>query len=205
MSLHGIERRLREIIAAEEVGIVGEEGHAGSELECPGTNGLRNPELGLERPAIVAEVEQLAVVVLPERRGNLKADANNEILPVVRKVLHRQRRGPDQIDRNAKSRITQARHLALPRLAVDKAPGGEGRRRHDHIELGRLACEIERPDIGQQSGVGMEIGVGDRQVRIERQFALGIKRACDQEIQPDRRIRIGSWLRILGFRNRCPE
>src|SRR5204863_8146277 len=120
MSLHGIERRLRESIAAEEVGVVAEEGHAGRELERPGADGFRDPEFGLERPAIVAEeVEQLAVVVLPERRGNLKADANNEILPVISKVLHRQRRGSDQIDRNAKSRITQARHLALPRLAID--------------------------------------------------------------------------------------
>jgi len=49
---------------------------------------------------------------------------------------------------------------------------------------------IEGPDIGQQSGVGMEIGVYDRQVRVESQFALGIERARDQEIQPDGRIRI---------------
>jgi len=45
-------------------------------------------------------------------------------------------------------------------------------------------------DIGQQSGVGMKIGVYDRQVRVESQFALGIERACDQEIQPDGRLRI---------------
>src|SRR6266481_526462 len=51
----------------------------------------------------------------------------------------------------------------------------------------------------------MEIGIGDRQVRIERQVACGIERACDQEVQPDRRIRIGSWLRILSLRNRYPE
>jgi hypothetical protein len=37
------------------------------------------------------------------------------------------------------------------------------------------------------------------------EFALGVERTCDQEIQPDGRIRIGSWLRILSFRNRCPE
>ena len=51
----------------------------------------------------------------------------------------------------------------------------------------------------------MEIGIGDRQVRVERHFASGIKRTCNQEIQPDRRIRVGSWLRILSFRNRCPR
>ena len=44
--------------------------------------------------------------------------------------------------------------------------------------------------MGQQSGVGMKIGVYDRQVRVESQFALGIERACDQEIQPDGRLRI---------------
>src|SRR6476620_11732274 len=116
MSLYGVERRLRKIVAAEEVGVVAEEDHAGSELERPGAHGLRNSQL---RP--------------------------ND----------------------------HARHLALPWLATDKAPGREGRRRHDHIELGRLACKIEGPDIGQQSGVGMEIGVYDRQVGVESQFALG--------------------------------
>jgi hypothetical protein len=72
---------------------VAEDCHAGDDLECPGTPGLGNPQLRLERPAIVAEVEQLAVVVLSKWRGNLKAHANDEILPVAGEVLHRQRGG----------------------------------------------------------------------------------------------------------------
>jgi hypothetical protein len=64
MCLNGVDWRLSESIAAEEVGVVAEDCHAGGDLECPGTTGLGIPQLRLERPAIVAEVEQLAVVVL---------------------------------------------------------------------------------------------------------------------------------------------
>jgi hypothetical protein len=64
MCLNGVDWRLSESIAAEEVGVVAEDCHAGGDLECPGTPGLGIPQLRLERPAIVAEVEQLAVVVL---------------------------------------------------------------------------------------------------------------------------------------------
>jgi hypothetical protein len=61
---------------------------APTELPCDADRAeLADSQLRLERPEVVAEVEQLAVVILPERRGNLKADTNNEILPVVRKVL----------------------------------------------------------------------------------------------------------------------
>src|SRR5258708_8575934 len=90
MYLYGIDRRLRKCIAAEEVGVVAEECHAGGDLECPGTPGLGNPQFGLERPAIVAEVEQLAVVVLPKWRGKLKAHASDKVLPVPPQVLPRQ-------------------------------------------------------------------------------------------------------------------
>ena len=89
MSLHGIERRLRESITAEEVGIIGEEGHAGRELERPGADSFRNPKFWLERPAIITEVEQLAVVILPKGSRNLNTDADNEILSVVRKIICR--------------------------------------------------------------------------------------------------------------------
>jgi hypothetical protein len=91
MCLHSVDRRLRENIAAEEVGVVTEDRHAGCDLECPGTPRLGNPEFRPERPAIVANVEQLAVVVLSKRRGNLKAHANDEILLVAGEVLRRQR------------------------------------------------------------------------------------------------------------------
>ena len=158
------------------------------------------PELRPERPSVVAEVEQLAVVVLPERRGDLQAHSDNEILPVAREVLHRERGRAEQIDRDAKSRVAEARHFTLARLAVHEAMRGERRSRHDDIEFGRLAPEIEGPDIGQYPGIGAEFGVGDRQVRVERHLALGIDVARDQEIQPDGCIRIRPRFGFLCIR-----
>ena len=63
MCLHGIDRRLRESIAAEEVSVVAEECHAWGDFECPGTPSLGNSQFGLKRPAIVAEVEQLGRLI----------------------------------------------------------------------------------------------------------------------------------------------
>ena len=71
--------------------------------------------------------------------------------------------------------------------------------RHDDIELGRLPGEIERSNVSQQPGVGMEIGIGDRKTGIKRQLALRVDVAGDQEIQSDRRIRVGAWLGLLRF------
>src|SRR6187399_3465203 len=87
MRLNRIDRRLRKSVAAEEIGVVAKEHHAGGDLECPGTPSLGEPQFWLERPAIVAEIEQLAVVVLPKGRGNLKTHANDKILLIAREVL----------------------------------------------------------------------------------------------------------------------
>jgi len=48
------------------------------------TPSLGEAQFRLERPAIVAEVEQLAVVVLSKGRGNLKTYADDKILLIER-------------------------------------------------------------------------------------------------------------------------
>jgi len=78
-------------------------------------------------------------------------------------------------------------------------PGLERRTGHDDIELSRLPGEIERSNVSQQPGAGMEFGVSNRKIRIKRQLALRIDVAGDQEIQSDRRIRVGAWLGLLSF------
>jgi hypothetical protein len=105
MSLNRIDWRLRKSAAAEEIGVVAEECRAGRDLECPRAPSLGNSQFGLERPAIVAEVQQLAVVVLPKWCGNLKTHANNKILLIASEVLCRQRGRPEQIYRDSKSRV----------------------------------------------------------------------------------------------------
>src|SRR5258708_26340089 len=108
------------------------------DLECPGTPSLGEAQFRLEGPAIVAEVEQLAVVVLPKGRGNLKTHANDKILLIARKVFCGQRGGSKQIEREPKPGVAQARHLAFSWLAIHQTLRVERRARHDDIELGRL-------------------------------------------------------------------
>src|SRR4051812_616056 len=125
MSVQGIKRRLCQGVAADEVGIVAEERDAGRHFNCPRSPSLRDSQFGLEGPAIVAEIEQLAVVVLSKGRGNLQTGPDNKILPVAREILQRQGWSTDQIDRDTESWIPEAGRLALPRFAVDGTPGGE--------------------------------------------------------------------------------
>jgi len=118
MCLNRIDWRLRSPVAAEEIGVVAEECHAGGDLECPGTPSLGEAQFRLERPAIVAEVEQLAVVVLSKGRGNLKTYTDDKILLITREVFCRQRGRTKQIEREPKPGVAQAGHLALSWLAV---------------------------------------------------------------------------------------
>ena len=149
MCLNRIDRRLRKSVAAKEIGIVAEKCRAWSDLERPGPPSFGNAQFRLERPAIAAEVEQLGVVVLTKGRGNLQAHPNDKILLIAREVLCGQRRRPKQIEREAKPGIAHARHLPLSRQAIHKTLGIERRPRHDDIELGRLAGEIERSNVSQ--------------------------------------------------------
>jgi hypothetical protein len=64
---------------------------------------------------LLPRLSSLLLSYCPERRGNLKADTNNEILPVVRKVLHRHCRGPDQID--------ETRNRGSPMPAISRSRG----------------------------------------------------------------------------------
>jgi hypothetical protein len=60
MCLHCIYRCLRKVLPPKK-SVLSLKNDAGGDLECPWAPGLEIPS-SLERPAIVAEVEQLAVV-----------------------------------------------------------------------------------------------------------------------------------------------
>ena len=64
MSLHGIERRQRKIVAAEEVGVVAEEGPAGSELERPGPTD-EIPSSGLNDQRLLPRLSSLLLSCCP--------------------------------------------------------------------------------------------------------------------------------------------
>src|SRR4029078_12753219 len=82
-----LNRRLRERPAVEEISIVGEIKYTGGEFRCPRAPSLRNTKFGSERPTVVAEIEQFAVVVLPQRGRHLQAHSDYEVLLVVRKLF----------------------------------------------------------------------------------------------------------------------
>ena len=97
----------------------------GATSNVQGPQALEIPQFRLERPTVVAEVEQLAVVVLPKGRGSLKAHANDKILLIVREVLCGQRGRAKQIERETKPRVAQTRHLALSWQAIHQPLGVE--------------------------------------------------------------------------------
>jgi hypothetical protein len=48
--------------------------------------------------------------------------------------------------------------------------------------------------------MGVKLCIGDRQLRVKGNFALRVQVARNQEIKPDRRVRVRPWFGILGFR-----
>ncbi|MNN72311.1 hypothetical protein D3C81_1883370 [compost metagenome] len=75
---------------------------------------LGNPEFRLERPAIVAQVNQPAVVVLAQWRRDRQAGADDHILLVAGELGQGHRRGAIQVDREAKSWIDQPGDITFP-------------------------------------------------------------------------------------------
>src|SRR4030095_13806860 len=79
VSLYGVEGVLGEVLAAEEVVVVGEERHAWDKLHRQGTQGLGDPELWLEGPAVGPDIHELVGVVLATGGRHLQAGPDDEI------------------------------------------------------------------------------------------------------------------------------
>jgi carbonic anhydrase len=54
--------------------------------------------------------------------------------------------------------------------------------------------KVEGPHIGESPRVGLKLRVGNCQLRIKCHFALRVDVACDQKIEPYRRVGVRPWL-----------
>src|SRR6185369_9535736 len=89
VALHGEERSLVARLA-QEVVVPGEERDAGRELQADGAQALRESQLGLDRPAVGADVHQLVGVVLAEGQAHPEAESDDEVLLIAGEFLHRE-------------------------------------------------------------------------------------------------------------------
>src|SRR4029453_3419615 len=80
--LKGIDRILLQGLSAEEVVIVREERDPGNQLHGQRAPGLRHAKLRLDGPAVGPDVQELARIVLTERRRHLQAGPDDEVLPI---------------------------------------------------------------------------------------------------------------------------
>src|SRR4029079_10913617 len=76
--------------------IVREEPHPSVAVEGPAPGWYREPDLGLERPAVGAKIDQLGRIVLADRRGDGEAGADDRTSRRAREFGGRHRLGGPQ-------------------------------------------------------------------------------------------------------------
>jgi hypothetical protein len=123
---------------------------------------------------------------LAERGGDAQARAEDEVLPVVLKLRGGQRRGADEVYRETKRRVGEARDITLARQAEGDAFRREPYVWDDHIELRRLAEHVERCGISEDSEMRFVAHVVERQRRIGEHAALRIAISDDGKIEAGR-------------------
>ena len=197
VALHGVDGILFAAFAVEEVVVGGEDGDARRDLEDQRAERLRDPELGLEEPAMAADVDGPRVVVLSEWCRDLHAHADDHVLLVGGELLERQRRRPVEIDREAEAGIGEAVDLAVLRHSPEERGSLEPAVGHDHVGLGRRAEEAERARVREDGAVDVHLPVLERQGRIGRDVARQVGVSRDQEVEADRRIGVRARLQIL--------
>ena len=147
MSLGRVQRILPELHAAKELAVRCEEKRRGRQLIGPRTADVQYAELWADHEAVLAKVDQLVLSVLPQRQPDSSSEAYNGVDGAFRDVLSEalaiHRRGAQQVDREADSRVPEALaahrggdavYEALPTAVVERNP---------RIDAGRPAEQAE--------------------------------------------------------------
>src|SRR5436190_408312 len=148
--LHRIKRRLLARFAAEEIGVFTVKVTAGASSNVQRPRAFEMPSSGFTDPSIGSHIDQSRIVVLAEWHAHPQARADNQVLPVFCEFYCGEGGRADEVYRKSKERIGQPADLSLVWLAEDetfRSQSGEG---NNHVELGRLAEDIQHPSIREK-------------------------------------------------------
>ena len=143
-----------------------------------------------------------AGIVLAHGRRHLQAGADDQVLFPTGEFLQRQRRRPVEVVRQPERGPGETVDDPFHGFTLVFGRSGQPGVRHDRVELARLSPQVEHRCVRQNGVRRIEVRIGDRHRRIERQTAARVDVARDQEIDADRGIGIGARLDVLRARRR---
>jgi hypothetical protein len=132
-----------------------------------GADQARQPDFGLERPAIRAQVDQFRAVVLTERRDDREAGADDGRPPRARELGESERAPADQVDGQLEPRIGQTGSRGVSRGLADAAGRLRPRYRERRDRKGGTAEKVEGGADPDPQGVHRRANVLDRKRWID--------------------------------------
>src|SRR5262245_5083238 len=159
VSLHGVDGVLLKRHAVEKVIVVRVERDTGIQLERQRPQGLGEPDLRLDGPAIGPNVQQLTGVVLAKGRGDLQAGSYDEVLLIVGELLQRKRGGSIEVDRETEPWIGQPGDLALSGLASERRGSRDPGKGQHHVEFPGCAPDIHGTGVGEDGAMDLDIAI----------------------------------------------
>src|SRR5438046_10724976 len=107
MRLHRVDGILLKGVAAEKIVIIGEESHAGGEVQLEFPDRFGDSEARLGGPVVRPNVHCFAGVVLAKGSGQLKTCSDDDILLIAPVLFRRVLRSSSAVDRRASSQTLQ--------------------------------------------------------------------------------------------------
>jgi len=104
---------LRPVHTTGEIGVGREESTADIRIERPLADHLNKTDLGLGRPPVGADVDQLARVVLAGGRGDGQAGPDERFRPVLREISRGHRLAAIEVEPKSNGRVADARPFGI--------------------------------------------------------------------------------------------
>ena len=188
-------------VVREELGVLGEEPGRGVGAEDPvAAKRLGEAQLGLERPPVRAEIDELGRVVLARRSDHLEAHSEQGLLPPLPHLRQRHRRPSHQVHGDADDGVEEARAVDRPVLLEHPALERADTVGHRGEHVCRAAEEPERAVVGGHRHAELARGVLDGDGALEKQLA-GVVGAGERDgVRPERGDHVSARGEILGVK-----
>ncbi len=191
------QRILADAVATEEIRIGGVERSDGIALEHPTTHILGDPDPGTEHPAVGADVEEFAAVVLTQRDRDPHAGSDERARPICDHLPRPQRRCAEHAHPETDERIAKARSYRTCIVPLERAAPFGVHERHHGRQSSRQSEDIKRSRVDGGDRVDAGFGAFEEEGLIQQHVAARVYVGQDGEIHAHRCRRQQARLQVL--------